>query len=61
MTEDDLAEIIKRLAALKGNAEKLGDLRGRFIRHIEVAEAQLDAAKRDLERLKGKRGIGEQV
>jgi uncharacterized protein YPO0396 len=50
----ELAEIIEHLEALKASADKLGVERGRFIRHIEAAEAQLDAAKRDLEQSKTK-------
>ena len=50
----ELAEIIEHLEVLKANADKLGADRGRFIRHIEAAEAQLEAAKRDLEQSKAK-------
>lgn len=50
----EIAKIIERLEALKQSADKLGKERGQFIRHLEIAEAQLEAARHEVEGSRGK-------
>lgn len=49
----EIAKIIERLEALRQNAQKLGEERGRFLRHLEIAEAQLEAARQEIDSSRG--------
>ncbi|HET6881502.1 MAG TPA: hypothetical protein VFI31_15170 [Pirellulales bacterium] len=45
----EIAKILDRLEELRGHANELGQKGRDFIKHIEAAEGQLEAARKELE------------